>query len=104
MAKAKTRPFSISYNVTMELLEIRHSDLWTSPVISTIGFKYYVVFIDNFSRFTWIYPFRTKSETFECFVEFKCLAKNMLSKKIKAFQLDGRWIHLHSIQKLPCFQ
>jgi hypothetical protein len=30
-----------------------------------------------------------KSNTFECFVKFKCLVENLLSKKIKAFQSDG---------------
>jgi hypothetical protein len=30
-----------------------------------------------------------KSGTFVCFVKFKCLVENLLSKKIKAFQSDG---------------
>lgn len=31
----------------------------------------------------------SKSKTLACFVKFKCLAENLLSKKIKAFQSDG---------------
>lgn len=89
MTKAKTLPFSVSNNVTLEPLEIIHYDLWTSLVTSTIGFKYYVVFIDNFSRFTWVNPLKTKFKTFECSVKIKCLAKNLVSKKIKAFQSYG---------------
>lgn len=61
----------------------------SSPVPSINGYRYYVVFIDNYSRFSWIYPMHHKSETFECFVKFKCLAENLLSKKIKSFQSDG---------------
>lgn len=89
LAKAKTLPFSGSTNVTNGPLEITHSDLWTYPVLSTTGFKYYVVFIDNFSRFTWTYPIKIKSKTFDSFVNFKNQAKNLLFRKIKAFQYDG---------------
>jgi hypothetical protein len=48
-----------------------------------------IVFIDNHSRFTWIYPLNHKSEIFACFVKFKSLTENLLSKKIKSFQSDG---------------
>jgi hypothetical protein len=89
LAKSKCLPFSASNNVTKEPLEIIHSDLWSSPMPSINGCRYYVVFIDNHSRFTWIYPLHHKSETFACFVKFKSLAGNLLSKKIKSFQSDG---------------
>jgi hypothetical protein len=89
VAKSKCLPFYDSNNVTAAPLEIIHSDLWSSPVSSLNGYRYYVVFIDNFSRFSWIYPLYSKSETFTCFVKFKCMAENLLSKKIKFFQSDG---------------
>jgi hypothetical protein len=89
LAKSKCLPFSASNNVTREPLEIIHSDLWSSPIPSINGCHYYVVFIDNHSRFTWIYPLHHKSETFACFVKFKSLVENLLSKKIKSFQSDG---------------
>jgi len=89
LAKSKCLPFSESNNVTAAPLEIIHSDLWSSPVASHSGHRYYVIFIDNFSRFTWIYPLQHKSETFECFVKFKCLVENLLSTRIKAFQSNG---------------
>jgi hypothetical protein len=38
--------------------------------------KYHVIFIDDFSRFTWIYSLHAKSEVFEHFVKFKLLVEN----------------------------
>ena len=32
-----------------------HSDVWTYPVVSVSGMKYFVTFIDCYSRMTWIY-------------------------------------------------
>jgi hypothetical protein len=89
LAKSKCLPFTTSNNVTTAPLELIHSDLWSSPISSLSGCRYYVIFIDNFSRFSWIYPMHKKSETFDYFVKFKCLAKNMISQKIKSFQSNG---------------
>ncbi|KAL5718134.1 hypothetical protein ACHQM5_011070 [Ranunculus cassubicifolius] len=45
-------------------LEVVHSDLWgPAPVVSTLGYRYYIEFVDEFSRFTWIYPLSCKSES-----------------------------------------
>ena len=44
---------------------------------------YYVSFIDDFSRKTWIYFLRKKSEVFGRFKEFKALVENQTEKQIK---------------------
>ncbi|GJZ42787.1 ribonuclease H-like domain-containing protein [Tanacetum coccineum] len=38
-------PFSNSTSIVSRCLEIIHSDIWTSPIVSTGGFKYYVIFL-----------------------------------------------------------
>jgi hypothetical protein len=52
--------------------------------MSVGGCKFYVIFIDNFSRFTWLFPFKQKSEVFNCFVRFKIRGvENQFSSSIK---------------------
>jgi hypothetical protein len=58
-------------------------------VQSISGYKCYVIFVDDWSRFTWIYPLPYKSKVFENFVKFKLLFGNQFSSKIKQFQSDG---------------
>ncbi|CAH9134641.1 unnamed protein product, partial [Cuscuta epithymum] len=70
-------------------LYLIHSDVWQSHVLSPNGFKYYVIFIDDFSRFTWLYPMRHKSEVVRHFQIFKTMFENLLNSKIKIFQSDG---------------
>jgi hypothetical protein len=89
LAKSKKLPFSSSRRVSKAPLEIVHSDVWTSPVVSISGCRYCVLFVDDFSRFTWIFPLKQKSDVFVCFIKFKCLVENLLSTKIKHFQSDG---------------
>jgi transposase InsO family protein len=89
LGKAKKTPFQASNRVSESPFQLIHTDLWTSPIPSISGFKYYVAFIDDYSRFTWIYPLHHKSETFDIFAKFKVLVENQFSTKIKQLQSDG---------------
>ena len=90
LGKSCQLPFLASQFVATQPLERIHSDLWgPSPVVSTQGFKYYVIFIDNLTRFTWFYPLKHKSEFYSVFLRFKTLVENQFEKKIKQFQCDG---------------
>ncbi|GJX32733.1 ribonuclease H-like domain-containing protein [Tanacetum coccineum] len=46
-------PFVSSSTIVSSCFEIVHSDVWTSPILSLFGFKYYVLFLDHYSQFVW---------------------------------------------------
>lgn len=48
-----------------------------------------MIFVDDHSRFTWLYPLEKKSEIFICFLKFQKLVENQFGRKIKIFQCDG---------------
>ena len=51
-----------------KILELVHSDVFGPMSFTSLGtFLYYVSFIDDFSRNTWIYFLRKKSEFFNIF-------------------------------------
>jgi transposase InsO family protein len=89
LGKGKRQPFSNSNRVSSHPLDLIHTDVWTLPIPSVSGCKYYVVFIDDFSRFTWFYPLYNNSEVFDTFVKFKLLVENQLSTSIKQLQSNG---------------
>jgi GAG-pre-integrase domain len=89
-AKSHKLLFSTSLNKATKPLKVVHTDLWgPSPVGSAQGYKYYIHFIDEFSRFSWLYPCTCKSDVKEIFSQFKEKVKNLLSCKIKIVQCDG---------------
>ena len=59
------------------------------PVPSLGKSLYCVSFIDYFSRNTWIYFLRKKSDVFDKFKEFKALVENQIDKKIKVFRTEN---------------
>ena len=59
------------------ILELVHSDVFGLVKVPSLGKSmYYVSFIDDFSRNTWIYFLKKKSEVFDRFKEFKALMEN----------------------------
>ena len=66
------------------IMEIVQSDV-CGPVSSSSlrGYVYYVSFIDDASRKTWIYFLKEKSEVFSKFKEYKSLVENQTDRKIK---------------------
>ena len=70
-----------------KILELVHSDVFGPVSVASLGnFVYYVSLIDDFSRKTWIYFLRNKSEVFDIFKEFKALVENQTEKKIKVLR------------------
>ena len=59
------------------------------PVKSLGGSIYYVTFIDDFSRKTWLYLLKTKDEAFRKFQEFKVEVENLTYKKIKTIRSNN---------------
>jgi transposase InsO family protein len=77
---------------TMEnrILELVHSDVFGPVTMASLGGSlYYVSFIDDFSRNTWIYFLRNKSEVFDRFKDFKYLVENQTEKRIKILMIDN---------------
>ncbi|PRQ16309.1 putative RNA-directed DNA polymerase [Rosa chinensis] len=83
-------PFVNSSCTTTAPLQIIHSDVWgPTSILSVSGFKYYVLFIDDWSRFTWLFPLHCKSEVFHSFQKFKLLVENQFDTKIKSLRCDN---------------
>jgi hypothetical protein len=98
-AKSHQLPYSRSSSESSVPLELVFSDVW-GPAIDSVGRKnYYVSFIDDFSKFTWIYLIKYKSEVFQKFKEFQNLVERHFDRKIISMQTDwgGEYEKLKSL-------
>ena len=58
-------------------LDMIHCDVsGPMPTTSINGSRYFLTFIDDYSRFYWVYFMKQKSEVFEIFEVFKALIEN----------------------------
>ena len=84
LGKSKVLPFPHHASRASQCLELINSDVWgIAPVISHEHYKYFVTFIDDFSRFTWVYFLRAKGEVFSVFQRFLALLETQFSTSIK---------------------
>ncbi|KAJ9551099.1 hypothetical protein OSB04_015144 [Centaurea solstitialis] len=87
--KMTKQPFNNENERATDLLEIIHTDV-CGPFshVARGGYRYFITFTDDFSRYGYVYLMRHKSETFEKFKEYQNEVQNLLDKRIKFLRSD----------------
>ena len=87
----------------MKPLQLVHSDVCGPFNPPSFGKnKYFLLFIDDFSRKTWVYFLKEKSEVFETFKNFKALVEKQSGYEIKALRSDRGGEYTSNIFKRFC--
>ena len=82
-------PFPVSSSRASNKFDLIHCDLWTSPVVSVSGYKYYLVILDDCTHYLWTFPLRLKSDTFSALAGFIASASTQFAAPVKAVQCDN---------------
>ena len=56
---------------------------------SLSGGEYFLTFIDDKSRYVWVYILKHKGDVFPCFLEWKALVERSMHQKLKALRTDN---------------
>ena len=80
-------PFNNSVSHALSPFDLIHSDVWgPSPITTLGGSRYFVIFVDDFSRYTWIYLFKNRFELYQIYRNFTKMIETQFSKPIKIFR------------------
>ena len=83
------RPFLVKGERSKEPLQLVHSDVCGPLSVQAIcGYEYCITFIEDYSRYDYVYLMHKKSETFGKFKEFMAEAEKQLGKSLKTLQSD----------------
>jgi transposase InsO family protein len=82
-------PFSSSEIQTYFPFQLIHSDVWTSPVYSHSGYKYYIVLLDDYTHYIWTFPVRQKYEVLPIIRSFFSYVHTQFRLPILALQTDN---------------
>jgi GAG-pre-integrase domain/Integrase core domain/gag-polypeptide of LTR copia-type len=89
-AKSHRVSFPSSLNKSTKPFDLVHSDVWDpSPVNSSVGNRWFVLFIDNCTRMTWLYVLKTKDEVSHIFKSFFNMVQNQFNRNIKFLRSDN---------------
>ena len=90
MAKSHRQSFKSNETRVKSLFSLVHANVWgPAPVIGDHGFKYFLLFVDDCSRMTWVYFLKNKSEVYEKFVLFYKLIQTQFQTQIKVLRSDN---------------
>ncbi|KAL0549526.1 hypothetical protein IC582_014011 [Cucumis melo] len=90
LAKQPALSFSTSTSIYDKPFDLIHYDIWGPASTSIVhGYRYYVLFIDDFSRFTWIYFLKHHSELSRTYIEFVNMSRIQFSCPIKTLRTDN---------------
>ena len=90
MGKMTKTPFSDTMERATDLLEIIHTDV-CGPMNVEVrgGYRYFLTFTYDLSRYGYIYLMKHKSETLEKFKEFQSEVENHRNTQIKFLRSDS---------------
>jgi hypothetical protein len=78
----------VSTSVSIVPFEQVFSDVWGPAPVSVGKHAYYVSFIDDYSKFTWIYLLKKCSEVYQVFLNFQQLVEQKFGRKIITMQTN----------------
>lgn len=82
--------FGKAIHRTKSIVDYIHTDVWgPSKEVSKGGRRYFVTFIDDFSRRVWLYAMKTKDEVVEIFKIWKTMIETQTVKKVKRLRSDN---------------
>ena len=90
LAKSHRASFPPSMNKRALPFELAHSDVWgPSLVITASGIKWFVMFVDDCTRMTWLYVLKNKSDVGMVFRSFSQMIRTQYSSVIKVLCSDN---------------
>ncbi|KAL6322734.1 hypothetical protein AAG906_015420 [Vitis piasezkii] len=89
MAKSHRLPFTLSESRASQPFALVHSNLWgPAPVVGTNGARYFVLFVDDHTRFSWLYLLASKDQAISAFLQFKVMIETQFDTKVRMLQTD----------------
>ncbi|CAN1321331.1 Retrovirus-related Pol polyprotein from transposon RE2 [Linum perenne] len=76
LAKQKRLPFPVSVSRAPAIFDLIHCDIWGLYQVSAFdGYRYFLTLVDDYSRVTWVYMMKLKSEARQLLLNFCALIK-----------------------------
>lgn len=84
-------PFPTSSSVSLAPFDLLDMDVWGPvPISSAQGYRYYLLIIDDYSRYSWLFPLHYKSEVKQTLVYFKYYVATQFHTNVKTVRSDNR--------------
>jgi len=89
-AKKKKLPFSLSSSKSKKCFDLIHVDVWGPySFTSILGHKYFFIIVDDYSRYSWVFPLKQKSKVVKILEDFVVFIQTQFETGIKVIRSDN---------------
>ena len=90
LAKSHKHTYFLSLTHRIKPFALIHYDVWgPAPESNTHGLSYFVLFLDDCTRMSWVYFLKHKSEVFDIFVKFYNMIITQFQAQSEIFRSDN---------------
>ena len=98
LAKSHRSTYSLSMNKSDIHFALIHSNVWGPSLVSIVsGVRWFVTFVDDCTRMTWLYLLKHKDEVFKVFQSFHAMIQTQFSTQLRILRSDngGEYVNHH---------
>ncbi|CAL2226645.1 unnamed protein product [Prunus armeniaca] len=105
MAKSHRTVFPLSNNKAALPFALAHSDVWGPARVTSHGFRWFVTFIDDCTRLTWVYLMKHKHDVASILPVFCVMVSTQFHVHVKVLRTDngGEYVN-HTLIQFFCDQ
>lgn len=89
LSKSKRKSYTLTNHKSREVGDIIYCDVGVVNFLSYDGFRYFLVFMDDYSKFSHIYFLKSKAESESYIKKFIALVKTQTNKSVKILRSDN---------------
>ncbi|KAJ9555998.1 LOW QUALITY PROTEIN: hypothetical protein OSB04_010612 [Centaurea solstitialis] len=93
IGKSSKLHLSSSNYKSTHFLDLLFCDVWgPAPITSSDGHNYFLLCVDDFSRYMWIFPLKHKSDVYNVFKQFMIVVERQFNTKVVEKKLSVQFI------------
>jgi hypothetical protein len=90
LAKSHRTSYPVSLTKRTKPFELIHSDVWEpAPITTQSGIRWFIMFVDDCTRMTWLYTIQHKSDVYNIFPIFYHMVRTQFSLQVKIIRSDN---------------
>ncbi|KAI5322143.1 hypothetical protein L3X38_031215 [Prunus dulcis] len=89
LAKSRRTVFPLSDSKAAKPFDLVHFDVWGSARLISNGFRWFVIFIDDCTRLTWVFFLKNKHNIASILPEFCTMVSTQFHARVKVFRTDN---------------
>ncbi|CAL9005654.1 unnamed protein product [Prunus brigantina] len=89
LAKSHRTVFPLSDSKAAKPFDLVHSDVWGLARVTSNGFRWFVTFIDDCTRLTWVFLLKNKHDVASILPEFCTMVSTQFHAQVKVFRTDN---------------